>query len=324
MRISVVTTLYQSAPYIREFYARILKAIQSLPVKTQYEIVFVDDGSPDNSLAIAQELLKMDKNIKIVALSRNFGHFKAILQGLTYAGGDLIFLIDCDLEEPPEILPELYKKMKEAPADNPIDVVYGRQEQRKGDWFEKISGDLFWRLFNWAADVKVSSNWMVSRIMTRRYVQSLLLHEEKEIFLAGLMSLTGFRQEPFYAKKGSKGKTTYTFEKKIAMFINAITSFSYMPLTLIFLLGVIISLASLAVISWFLFFRFILGLSYVSGWASIMLTLCFFGGSILASIGIVGIYLGKIFMEVKRRPCIVKDVFPKNLKKNKLLPNEPI
>jgi len=159
--------------------------------------------------------------------------------------------------------------------------------------------------------------------MTRRYVKSLLLHHENEIFLSGLMSITGFRQESIYAKKGSKGKTTYTFKKKISVFVNAITSFSYMPLIFIFFSGIAISFVSLMFIALFIFFKLILGTSYLSGWSSIMLALCFFGGSILASIGVVGIYLGKIFIEVKGRPCIVKDVFPRNLTKNRTLDSGP-
>ena len=315
MRITVVTSLYHSAPYIHEFYERTSKALQTLQIP--FDFIFVDDGSPDNSSLIVHELMKTNKNIKLVVLSRNFGHFKAILTGLSYAENDLIFLMDCDLEEPPEILPTLYEKMKSAPPEDPIDIVHALQSHRKGEWFERITGAVFYKVFNWLAQVKIPSNGMNVRLMTRRYVQSLLLHQEREIFLSGILVDTGFRQEVIYAQKGYKGKTSYTLEKKLTMVVDAITSFSHKPLIFIFLLGTTISFISLGGIFCFLLAKLIWGITYLVGWASIMLTICFFGGLSLASIGIVGIYIGKIFIEVKKRPCIVKDVFPKSPKNKK-------
>ena len=316
MRLSVVTTLYQSSPYILEFHQRVRAVIQKPPGKVQYDIIFVDDGSPDNSLSIATKLFKKEKNIKIVALSRNFGHSRAILTGLSYATGDLIFLIDSDLEEPPEILIDLYKKWSAPGSGGAIDVAYARQDKRKGRWFEKISGTFFWRLFNWLTDVQMPPNPMTARLMTRRYVRSLLLHEERELFLAGLLNITGYRQEPVLAKKGDKGKSTYTFQKKLSLTINAITSFSHMPLIFIFVFGTAVSLLSLGCIFWVLFSKVIMGITYLSGWASLILITCFFGGLSLSAIGAVGIYLGKVFVEVKKRPCIIMDVFPRNMKRS--------
>lgn len=314
MRLSVVTTLYHSSSYILEFNQRIQAAIHRLPIKAQYEIIFVDDGSPDNSQKVVLNLSKKDKNIKLVVLSRNFGHSRAIMTGLSYASGDLVFLIDSDLEEAPEILEPLYKRMSRPGSDGVIDVAYALQEKRKGDWFEKISGDLFWRLFNWLTGLQIPYNPMTARLMTRRYVQNLLRHEEKELFLVGLMNTTGFRQEAVTAQKGHKGKTTYTLRKKLSLFISAITSFSHVPLIFIFVFGALVSCLSLAAIFWVLFSKILLGITYLSGWASLLLITCFFGGLTLAAVGVVGIYLGKVFVEVKNRPCIVKDVFPKNLR----------
>lgn len=316
MRISVVTTLYQSSPYIHEFYERVSKTFQNMSVP--FDVVFVDDGSPDNSSSIVRKLIKTNKNIKLVVLSRNFGHFKAILTGLSYAESDLIFLIDSDLEESPELLPVLYEKMKAAPPEDPIDIVRSIQSRRKGGWFERITGTLFYFFFNWITQVKIPPNEMSARLMTRRYVKSLLLHHEKEIFLSGLLVITGYRQEMVYAQKKNKGKTAYTLEKKITLTLDAITSFSRRPLIFIFLLGTTISFLSLGGVFCFILAKFIWGLTYLSGWSSLMLTICFFGGMSLASIGIVGIYLGKVFIEVKNRPCIVKDVFPKTKKIKKI------
>jgi putative glycosyltransferase len=317
MRISVVTTLYHSAPYIQEFYSRVTKTLQGMSIP--FEMIFVDDGSPDNSSSIVRNLMKTNKNIKLVVLSRNFGHFKAILTGLSFVESGLIFLIDSDLEESPELLPTLYERMKTAPPEDPIDIVRVLQNRRKGGWFERITGALFYSFFNWITQVKIPRNEMSTRLMTKRYVKSLLLHHEKEIYLSGLLILTGYRQEMIYAQKGSKGKTTYTFEKKLALTLDAITSFSRKPLIFIFLLGTTISFFSMGGIVCFLLTKFIWGLTYLSGWSSVMLTVCFFGGMSLASIGVVGIYLGKVFIEVKNRPCIVKDVFPKTKKSKKIL-----
>ncbi len=316
MFISVVTTLYQSSSYIAEFHQRVRAAIQKLPGKFQYEIIFVDDGSPDDSLEVAEALFKKEKNIKVVALSRNFGHTRAIMTGLSYAQGDLVFLIDSDLEEPPEILSKLFDKLTHPGKGRAIDVAYGQQEARKGGWFEKVSGAIFWKLFNWLTDAKIPHNIMTARLMTRRYVKSLLMHQEKEMFLAGLMNITGYRQEPVIEQKGHKGKSTYTLKKKISLTVNAITSFSHVPLIFIFVFGLIVSFISLGAIFWVLFSKLILGITYLSGWASLILITCFFGGLTLAAVGAVGIYLGKIFVEIKNRPCIVKEVYPKNLRRS--------
>lgn len=313
MRLSVVTTMYQSSSYLREFYERTIKVLEKMSVP--FEMVFVDDGSPDDSLLMARRFLKGKHPVKIVALSRNFGHFRAILTGLSYAEGDFVFLIDCDLEERPEMLPDLYEKMRRGSPDHPIDVVYALQDRRKGGWIEKTAGALFYRLFNWIAQVQIPPNWMMARLMTRRYVQSLLLHEERETFLGGLMCLTGFRQEGVVAHKSSKGKTAYSMAKKIAMMVDGVTSFSSAPLIFIFLFGMAIS--SIALIGGLALFitRVFLDIEYKFGWSSILLAICFFGGATLASIGVIGIYLGKIFIEVKKRPCIVQDVFSNAQKK---------
>ncbi|MCK5847885.1 MAG: glycosyltransferase family 2 protein, partial [Caldisericia bacterium] len=142
MKISVVTTMYYSSPYLKEFYKRIIEQIKLLT--NNYEIIFVNDGSPDTSLEITKSLLKKDRHIKILDLSRNFGHHKAIMTGLAESNGDLVFLIDCDLEEEPELLSDFFLKMQTASCD----VVYGIQEKRKGKWFEKLSGSLFYKCRN--------------------------------------------------------------------------------------------------------------------------------------------------------------------------------
>lgn len=152
----------------------------------------VNDGSPDQSLELAVELAGQDEHVVVVDLSRNFGHHKAMMTGLAHASGDLVFLIDCDLEESPEWLTEFADTMEEKQCD----VVYGVQQQRKGGWFERVSGQCFWSLFNTLSDISLPANIVTARLMTRRYVEALLQHQEREVFMAGLWHITGMTKLP--------------------------------------------------------------------------------------------------------------------------------
>lgn len=169
MKLSIVATLYQSAPYINEFYARASAAARQLAGE-DFEIVLVNDGSPDNSLDLAIRLSEQDSHVVVVDLSRNFGHHKAMMTGLEYARGDLIFLIDSDLEEEPEWLLGFYEQMKQERCD----VAYGVQKRRKGNWFERWSGQWFYRFFRALTGLALPENVVTTRLMTRRYVDALL------------------------------------------------------------------------------------------------------------------------------------------------------
>lgn len=307
MKVSVVTTLYHSSEYIDEFCRRAAKAVST--ETKDFEILLVNDGSPDDSLKVAKSQLKRKIRVKIIDLSRNFGHHKAMMKGLANAKGDYVFMIDCDLEEPPELFVELYRKMRSAPKEDPCDLVQAVQNSRKGGFFERFSGHLFYRFFNSICDIRVPPNSMMARLVTRRFLQALLLHEEREYFLSGLISLTGFRQEVVVADKKSKGKTTYNLARRLLSTLNAITSFSDKPLFFIFYSGIFLSGMALAGIFVVTTCYFLLGIHFLAGWASIMLTVCFLGGFGIASVGVVGLYLGRIFMEVKRRPSIIKEVY---------------
>lgn len=299
MKLSIVATLYQSAPYITEFYQRASAAAQHL-VDDEYEIVFVNDGSPDKSLDIAVQLTESDSHVVVVDLSRNFGHHKAMMAGLAHAKGQHVFLIDSDLEEEPEWLIGFAEQM----ANDKCDVVYGVQEQRKGDLFERWSGFLFWRIFNNLTGLEVPESVVTARLMSRRYVESLLLHCERELFLAGLLQITGFDQRSRNVMKHNTSHTTYTFHKKVAVFINAITAFSNAPLVLIFYSGALIFVFSSAyscylVINWLLFSTPLIG------WTSVIASIWLLGGLTISFVGIIGIYLAKVFSETKMRPNVI-------------------
>jgi putative glycosyltransferase len=304
--LSIVATLYQSAPYISEFYQRASVAGKQL-VGEDYEIVLVNDGSPDNSLDIAVKLVESDRHVVVVDLSRNFGHHKAMMTGLAHAKGDLVFLIDCDLEEEPEYLISFAQQMHSGMCD----VVYGVQGRRKGGWFERWSGEWFYRLFNALTGLTLPENIVTARLMTRRYVDALLRHEEREVFMAGLWHITGFEQQPQIVKKHATSETTYTFRLKVSMLVNSITSFSNAPLIGIFYIGVVISSIATIYIA-YLVIQWTLIDKPLSGWTSVMASIWLLGGMIISFIGLIGVYLSKIFSETKQRPyTIVRRIYEK-------------
>lgn len=304
MDLSIVSSLYRSAPYLREFHRRASAAAQRLGL--DYEILLVNDGSPDESLDIALELQRSDPRLCVIDLSRNFGHHKAMMTGLAHARGRRVFLLDADLEEEPELLLPFADTMERTAAD----VVYGVQESRKGGLLERMTGTFFYRLFQWLSAEEVAPNQLCARLMTRRYVLSLLEHRDREIFLAGLCSATGYRQVPLPARKHSKGTSSYTLARKISLAVNSVTSFSSRPLEAIFYLGAVILVLSLAAAA-LLIGRQLFFDQMLPGWASLMVGLCFMGGLNLFCIGIVGIYLAKVFSETKDRPyTVVRQVYP--------------
>lgn len=312
MKLSVVTTMYYSQNYLEEFCDRSTRAAGL--VSSDYEIILINDGSPDDSLKTALSLQGKHPRITIVDLSRNFGHHRAIMTGLHYAKGDYVFLIDCDLEESPELLSEYWEAIQE-PG---IDVVFGVQKSRKGGWFERTSGRLFYALFNALTSLDYPANSLTARLMTSRYVKSVLQFKERELDIWGVFVLTGFNQKALQVVKSSKGSSTYTLQKKIRMAIEMISTLSHRPLYLTFFFGVLfvfISLVSIGIIGYNKYMY-----NTVEGWASIMALVWFVSGVILFILGIFGVYLSKIFLEIKNRPLtLVREVYLPNLKNEQTL-----
>jgi putative glycosyltransferase len=303
MKLSIVTTLYQSAPHLGEFCRRACAAAEK--ITSDFEIILVNDGSPDNSLEIALSIRQKDHRVKVIDLSRNFGHHKAMMTGLAHAQGELVFLVDSDLEEEPELLERFYPELNAERAD----VVYGVQQKRKGKLFERASGAIFFRLFNLMSTHPISPNLITARLMSKRYVSALLEHKEREVVIAGLWALTGFKQTPISVNKHHRNNSTYNFRQKISYFVNAITAFSNKPLILIFYIGLIISIvASLA--AFYLIVRRIFWGVLLEGWASLIVSIWLLGGITIFCVGVIGIYLAKVFTETKQRPyTIIKDVY---------------
>ncbi len=303
MKLSIVTTLYFSEVYIEEFFLRATKIAKQY-ASNDYEIIMVNDGSPDSSLEIATSLTKYDKHLKVIELSKNFGHHKAMMTGLMYAQGEEVFLIDVDLEEDPEWLIPFSKMKKE----QKLDVVYGVQEKRKGGLFEKWSGALFYKVFNTLTSIKHPESPTTARLMSKKYVTALTLHQEQAVAFFCLCALIGFNQREYIVTKKNTSPTTYSLLKKIKLAFIALTSFSSVFLKIIFWLGLCISLFSFAIIL-YIFINSLFNNFEVLGWASIMSSIWFLSGIILMSLGVIGLYLSKIFAETKGRPyTIVKSI----------------
>lgn len=294
--LSIVATMYASAPYVEEFVHRASATARRLG--RPYEIVLVNDGSPDDSLARAHAAADRYAEVRVIELSRNFGHHRAMMIGLSQARGDHVFLIDVDLEEAPELLEDFWERML---ADPELDVVYGQLSRRKGGWFEQVSGAAFYSAVNWLGGVEVPRNIVTARLMKRRYVDALLEYREREIFIAGLWATTGFRQEAHPVVKTHKGETTYNLRRKLSILLNSITAFSNRPLRMIFFTGSAISAVS-ALYAAYLVYLTLFSSSPPSGWASLIVSVWLLGGLTIFFIGVIGMYLAKIFIEVKQRP----------------------
>ena len=310
MKLSIVTTLYKSEPYINEFFQRASAAAKNL-VNDDYEIIFVNDGSPDNSLNLAIQLSEQDLHVVVVDLSRNFGHHRAMMTGLSYTEGEKVFLIDSDLEEEPEWLIDFDKQMKQSGDD----VVFGVQETRKGNLSEKITGALFYKIFRLLTNVNQPNNIVTARLMSRQYVQALLSHKERELNIGGLFIITGFEQSTHIIRKHATSPTSYSFSKKAEHVVNAITSFSSLPLVYAFYLGMLLSFSALVFIS-YLTLSYIYGSSAPTGYTSIVASVWLFSGLIIFFVGVQGIYLAKIFSEVKQRPYTITRQIYRGSRKN--------
>ena len=306
MTLSVVTTMYYSRNYLYEFYFKTVEVIRELGLS--YEIIFVDDGSPDDSVQVALALQNSDDHVKIIELSRNFGHQRAIMTGLQYAKGDYVFLIDCDLEEDPSLLRTFWEKIEQ---DKDLDVVYGVQIKRKGGWFERNSGKIFYLFLSYMSSIKYPADTLTSRVMSRRYIEAIKQYHEKELDLWGVFVMVGFRQMEVKVTKGFKGSSTFTFKKKVKRGIEIITSLSHRPLYLTFILGLAAFVFAIINIGVIIYKKYFLQID-VEGWASILASVWLIGGIILLMLGIFGIYLSKMFLEIKNRPLtIVKNVYTK-------------
>jgi putative glycosyltransferase len=301
MPTSIVSTLYRSAPYLDEFVARCLALMQD-----NDELILVDDGSPDESLSLAKEHALRDSRIVVVELARNFGHHHAILAGLGQAVGDKVFFVDSDLEEAPELVVE-FSSIMEAGA---VDVVFGVHNHSQGSLLRRATSRAFWFVFNWASDSTTPLNICNVRLMKRRYVDALLSLPEANIFLGGMFHWVGFKQIAIPVERIlRRSQSTYSIAGRVKLAVRSIAAFSTAPLKGMFLLGTIMSTLSLLLAIYFVVLK-VIDPKIQLGFTSLIISIWFLSGIIIACLGVLGIYLAYVYTETKRRPrVIIKDVF---------------
>jgi putative glycosyltransferase len=294
VKLTIVTAMYKSQDFVRRFYEEVSKVAST--ITDDFEIIFVDDRSPDDSAKIVEEIIAKDKRVRLIQLSRNFGQSAAMLAGMRKARGDYVYTSDVDLEDPPELMAQFYEKMR---TDDRLESVYGFMAERKGTFLERWLGRIFYVFLDFFSRERIPHQvW--ARLMTRKFLDALLMFSEYHLFWSGLFHTVGFKQLGVPVDRKKTGKTSYNYRKKIELALTAVTSFSSGPLHFIFLLGLFVSGLSFlgALIVLFLYLRGDL----VPGWVSIVLSILFTGGVTNLSIGLIGVYVGRIFVQSKQRP----------------------
>ncbi len=301
--LSIVVPVYSEEKVIPEFYRRMKNVLVGLGNRVDHEILFIDDGSRDGSGTLLKELSRHDPRVKVVSFSRNFGHQFAITAGLDYARGDVLAIIDGDLQDPPEVIPDMLRKWEEGNK-----VVFGVREKRRGENpFKLLTAKVFYRLIRLLSDIRMPIDAGDFRLLDRRVVDTLREIREENRYLRGLVSWAGFTQVgvPYRRDRRYAGKTKFTFKKMIRFAFDGILSFSDKPLKISAYLGFLITLASFVMALRVLIGKIRHPEMLVSGWTSLILAVLFIGGIQMISLGILGLYLGRQYREVKRRPLYV-------------------
>lgn len=299
--ISVVTPVYNEEEVLPEFYRRLTAVLRA--AGEPYEIILVNDGSRDSSISIMKDLNRKDPSVKVVNLSRNFGHQTAISAGLDYASGDFIAIMDSDLQDPPEVLPGFFGKCKEG-----YDVVYAIRKNRKEGFFKKAAYSIFYRLLKKMANIEIPLDSGDFCVMSRRALDTVRSMPERNRFLRGLRGWIGLAQTGLEYDRDQRyaGEVKYTFTKLLKLALDGFISFSYVPLRVAAFMGLIVSGFSFLGILAIFYLRFFTSTTVdVPGWASVVVTILFLGGVQLVALGIMGEYIGRIYDEVKKRPLYI-------------------
>lgn len=298
--ISIVIPVFNEELVIEHTYARLTAVMEGMPYP--YELLFVDDGSTDTSLTILDGIADKDKQVRFISFSRNFGHQAAVMAGIEYANGDAVVLIDADLQDPPEIIPQMVAEWEEG-----YDVVYGKRTKRKGEGvFKKVTAFFFYRFLRGMTETDIPKDTGDFRLMDRHVCEWMRLLREKRPFVRGLVRWVGFKQTSveYVRDERAAGETKYPFGKMMRLATDGIFSFSYKPLKIAGYVGFALSLVSfvylIVVVCQRLFTQ-----QTQPGWASLMGIILFFNGIILIMLGILGEYLGRIYEEVKDRPLYI-------------------
>ncbi len=297
--ISVVVPCFNEAGNVRELYSQLQPILAEYP---KCELIFVDDGSSDNTCELVKGLSSTDSSVKLIQLSRNFGHQAALKAGLDHASGDCVISLDADLQHPPELIPDLVKKWQEG-----FEVVFTvREDDKNLSLAKRTTSKMFYRLAQKLSSVRMEQGTADFRLLDRAVVDVLKQMDESYLFIRGMVSWVGFNQTSIVYKASDRfsGKTNYTYRKMFSLALSGITSFSIRPLQLSIVLGLII--ATLAgIYGLYVIYIFAFTNEAVTGWASTTASVLFIGGVQLIMLGILGEYVGKGFIEGKRRPNYV-------------------
>ena len=302
MQLSVVIPVFNENEVLPHLRGRLVPVLDKCT--PDYEILFVNDGSTDDTLTLLKTWAAQDKRIKIISLSRNFGKEAAVTAGLSAGAGQAVIILDADLQDPPEIIPQLWEKFKEG-----FDNVYGVRQDRSSDsFFKRITAGTFYKLYNRLADSPIPHNAGDYRLLSRRAVNAVLTLPERERFMKGLFTWVGYKSVavPFTREKRAAGKTKWGYWKLWNFALNGLTASTTLPLKLWTYFGLFISLASFVFALWTAYKKIVFG-NPVSGYTSIMVAILFFSGVQLITLGVIGEYLSRIFNEVKQRPAYFID-----------------
>ena len=303
-KVSVVIPMYYEEEVAEECYKRVSKTLKELK-EYEYEIIFVNDGSQDKTLKILEEIARKDSNVKVISFSRNFGHQAAVTAGLKEVTGDAIVIMDADLQDPPELIPDMLKYWEQG-----NEIIYGTRKTRKVESaFKLLTAKMFYKTLNALSDVEIPKDTGDFRLVDRKVIDVINNMPEHNKFLRGLFSWVGFKQMSYeYERQGRvAGKTKYPLKKMLKLASDGIISFSTKPLKLLGTLGVLSIVISVIILIYALIsYAFKLN-NLSAGWTSIMVAITFFAGVQLLSIWIMSEYIGRIYEETKKRPQYIVD-----------------
>ncbi len=297
---SIIVPVYNEEETLGELSQSLLTLLDEL--NDSAEVIMIDDGSTDRSYSMMLEFHRQDPRFKIIHFSRNFGHQIAITAGMDMSGGDAVIIMDADLQDPPGVVLEMVKKWREG-----YDIVYGKREYRAKETFFKLgTAMLFYRLMNKLSNIDIPVNVGDFRLVDRKAVEVMRSMKESHRFVRGMFSWMGFKQiaVPYRREGRFAGKTKYSLVKMFALAVDGIISFSSAPLRMVLNLGLLVSLVSMIAGIVIIVLKLTGGYT-VTGWTSLIVSIFFLGGLQLFVMGIIGEYLGRVFVEVKRRPLYV-------------------
>lgn len=302
MHLSILIPCYNEAEVIQETYSQLVQVLKKTKI-VSYEIIFINDGSTDNTLLLLKRICKENKKVKAISFSRNFGHEAATSAGISFCNGDIAVIFDADLQDPPDLIPtmlDMYEKQQ-------VNSIYGVRKNRKGETIlKRISSKLFYRIYNFFSEVKFPKDTGDFRLIDKKIINEFKNLKENKKYVRGLLTWVGFKQVPLYfeRQKRKHGKSKYSYRKLFRLAFDIIFSFSKRPLKIANAFGFLCILIGLGLTIYVIISHFAAPLP---GWASTLIIIIFFGGVQLLSLGILGEYLSIIFDETKNRPQYIVD-----------------